>query len=211
MIVQRLGHAALLVEVAGVRLLIDPGTYAAAEAFESRDLDAILVTHQHADHVDPDRLAALLTRNPQAQLMADEATAQQLRDSHGLDATVARAGSTYDVGVSVEVIGETHAEIHRDIPRIPNVGYVVDGRFFHPGDALTPPDREVEILALPAAAPWMRAADAVEYFRAVAPRIAVPIHEAISAVPALYYGILRNLGPDGSELRVIDDGIPAQI
>lgn len=204
---RKFGHACLLVESGDARLLLDPGVFSAGfEALEG--LTGVLVTHQHADHVDPPRLLALLDRNPDAQVLADVETAQQLRDDHGLEATVATAGSSYDVGVPLEVIGDKHAEIHPDLPRVANVGYLVDGRLFHPGDALTVPDREVEVLALPTMAPWMRMAEAVDYLRAVAPARAVPIHDALLRSTDIYYGAFRGLGPQQTELAVLDDGQP---
>ena len=207
--VQKFTHARLLVETGAARLLIDPGSF--SQGFEHLDgLTAVLITHQHPDHIDVDRLLPLLERNGDAQLIADVGTAQQLRDGHGLEATVATAGDRFDVGATVEVLGEQHAEIHPDIPRIPNAGYLVDGRLFHPGDALTDPGRDVEVLALPASAPWMRLSEAVDYLRAVRPRHAVPIHEAVTRVPNLFYDALRGLGPAGTELRVIDDGAPVE-
>ena len=47
----------------------------------------------------------------------------------------------------------------------------------HPGDALFVPDEPVDVLATPAAAPWMKISEAVDYLRAVAPTRAVPIHQ----------------------------------
>jgi hypothetical protein len=91
------------------------------------------------------------------------------------------------------------------------VGYLLDERLLHPGDALDVRDREVEILALPAMAPWMRMSEAVDYLRAVKPRIAVPIHEALLRSTDLYYGAFRGLGPSGTELRVLDDGEPVDL
>jgi L-ascorbate metabolism protein UlaG (beta-lactamase superfamily) len=207
---QKLGHACLLVSTGDARILLDPGSF--STGFEDLDgLTAVLVTHQHPDHLDVSRLPLLLERNPQAQLVTDVGTAQMLRDEHGLDAEVAGAGDTYDVGVPIEVVGDLHAQIHPDIPRVPNVGYLVDGRLLHPGDCLEIRDRQVEILALPTMAPWMRLADAVDFLRAVAPRTAVPVHEGLLRSAELYYNAFRGLGPDHTELRILDDGEPIQL
>jgi L-ascorbate metabolism protein UlaG (beta-lactamase superfamily) len=207
---RKFGHSCLLVSSGEGRVLIDPGTF--SSGFEDLDgLTAVLITHQHPDHLDVGRLEPLMERNPDARLVTDVGTAQVLRDEHGIEANVATAGESFDVGITVDVVGEQHAEIHPDIPRIPNAGYVLDGRLLHPGDALDVTDRDVEVLALPAMAPWMRMAEAIDYLRAVAPRFAVPIHEGMLRNTDLYYGAFLNLGPDGTELRVIDDGQPVDL
>ena len=40
--------------------------------------------------------------------------------------TVVAPGSTFDVGLPVRAVGELHAVIHPEFPRITNSGYVVD-------------------------------------------------------------------------------------
>jgi L-ascorbate metabolism protein UlaG (beta-lactamase superfamily) len=207
---RKLGHSCLLVETDDARVLLDPGVWSPG-ADDVEGLAAVLVTHQHPDHVDPDRLRGLLDRNPDAQLITDEGTAATLRRDHGIEATVASAGDQFDLGIGVEAVGDLHAEIHPDIPRIGNVGYVLDGRLLHPGDALSVTDREVEILALPTMAPWMRMADAVGFLRAVTPWRAVPIHDGLLKSTDIYYGAFRSLGPDSSELLVLDDGAPVDV
>jgi L-ascorbate metabolism protein UlaG (beta-lactamase superfamily) len=165
----------------------------------------VLITHQHADHVDTDRLPALLERNPEAVLHADAGTAAQLA-AHGLPVTAVDDGDVLDLGARVRVVGREHALIHPDIPRVPNTGYLVEERFFHPGDALTVPDADLEVLAVPAVAPWSKVAETIDYLRAVAPRVAVPVHDAILAVTTIHYTLLRNLGPEGTEFRPVEDG-----
>jgi L-ascorbate metabolism protein UlaG (beta-lactamase superfamily) len=208
--VRKLGHSCLLLESADARILIDPGTF--SSGFEELDgLTAVLVTHQHPDHVDVAKLPGLLERNPSMQLIADAATAQSLRDEHGLEASVASQGEVFELGMRVEVVGDLHAQIHPDIPRVPNVGYLVNGRLLHPGDALDVTDRDVEILALPTMAPWMRMAEAVDYLRAVAPKVAVPIHDGLLRSPDLFYGAFRGLGPERTRVQVLDDGEPVEL
>jgi L-ascorbate metabolism protein UlaG (beta-lactamase superfamily) len=82
-------------------------------------------------------------------------------------------------GFAVDVVGEKHAVIHPDVPQAANVGYLVDGAVLHPGDALTVPDGEIELLLLPVAGPWLKVAEAIDYVRSVRARRAVPIHDAI--------------------------------
>src|SRR5277367_2154578 len=60
------GHACVLAELPDrTRVLFDPGTYSAG--FEDlAGLDAVLVTHEHPDHFDAERLPRLVEANPDA-------------------------------------------------------------------------------------------------------------------------------------------------
>lgn len=203
------GHSCLLVEAADARLLIDPGTF--SSGFESvRGLTAILVTHQHADHLDRSRLPDQLAANPDARLYCDPQTAAELVEG-GIDATAVTAGDELaGVGVDVSVHGDVHAVVHRDIPIVNNVSYLIDRRLFHPGDAFCVPAEPVEILAVPAAAPWMALKEAIDYERAVAAKHAFPIHTAVVSQEGLtiHLRLLESMGPADSTFNVPTVGVP---
>lgn len=223
--IQKFGHACLLVECgaedtagsasrgpggdSAVRILIDPGTFSAG--FESlRELAAVLITHQHADHVDLDRLVPLLAANPDAVVYADAGTLPALAQ-RGIQANSVDGGQTIDVnGVTVHTRGSTHALIHPDIPQVPNVGYLIAGRLLHPGDALTVPADAVELLAIPSGAPWTKSGELIDYIRAVSPRVALPIHERTLANPSAEYSRLAQFAERGTQVTVIDDGEPRE-
>jgi L-ascorbate metabolism protein UlaG (beta-lactamase superfamily) len=204
--ITHLGHACLLVEEGDVRVLIDPGTF--SDGFENVvDLDAILVTHQHFDHLDLDRVAPLLAANPAATLYAEPATTASLPVTFPrAQVQVVEPGDRFDVrGVDVEVVGGTHARIHTDIPLIPNVGFYFSGAgLLHPGDEFTPPSKEVEILALPISGPWQKLSDVVDYLRAVQPTTAFPMHEAVTSRPTLFHNYIENLKPASTTFQVLE-------
>jgi L-ascorbate metabolism protein UlaG (beta-lactamase superfamily) len=204
---QKLGHSCLLVEEAGSRLLIDPGCLSAG--FEGlTGLQAVLISHVHEDHLDPDRIGALLERNPGARVVCDEASAVPLAE-RGVASQVVHAGDELDLGVPVGVHGRDHAVIHPDLPNVPNVGYLVANRFFYAGDAFTLPGMPVEILAVPVGAPWMKMSEAVDWLRALRPRVAVPVHDYGNVFAEMAYDLFDQLTPSETTVTVLD-GEPAE-
>ncbi|WP_328676888.1 MBL fold metallo-hydrolase [Streptomyces sp. NBC_01261] len=172
-------HACIRLEKDGRSLVIDPGSFTEEDA--AVGADAILVTHEHLDHFNEDRLRAGLEANPAAEIWTLKSVADQLSAAFpGRVHTVGHGDTFTAAGFDVQVHGELHAVIHPDIPRITNVGFLVDGgRVFHPGDALTVPDHTVETLMLPVMAPWSKISEVIDYVREVKPQRAYDIHDAL--------------------------------
>jgi L-ascorbate metabolism protein UlaG (beta-lactamase superfamily) len=189
------GHACVLAELPdGTRILFDPGTYSAG--FEDlAGLHAVLITHEHPDHHDADRVPLLAKASPDAPVV-----------------TVADGGDTVTAGGAVVWIRHgDHAVVHPDLPNVPNSAYQVGDLLFHPGDSFTRPQGPVRILLLPAGGPWMKLGESVDYLRAVAPEIAIPIHQAGLADihKKLHYQVFRGLAPSGTTVHVLDHGTAA--
>ncbi|MFK0252337.1 MBL fold metallo-hydrolase [Streptomyces sp. NPDC090445] len=188
-------HSCVQLEKDGRVLVIDPGAFSEPDA--GLGADALLVTHEHPDHFDEGRLRAALDANPAAGLWTLHSVAERLAPAYpGRVHTVGNGDAFTAAGFDVQVHGELHAVVHPDIPRVTNVGYLVDGSLFHPGDALTVPGMPVETLMLPVHAPWNKVAEVIDYVREVKPVRAIDIHDAYLSDIArpIYDTALGNLG-----------------
>ena len=194
-------HACVRLDDGDRSIVIDPGAFSEVdEALEGTH--AVLITHEHVDHLDVDKVTAALERDPRLRLFAPEAVTAALGARGGQVTTVA-PGETFDAdGFAVRTYGGQHALIHPAIAMIANVGYLVDDSVYHPGDAFTVPDRPVATLLVPSAAPWSKASEVIDFVVAVrAPRVH-QVHDSL--VTDVYAGIVeghlqRIAGPHGVE------------
>lgn len=169
-------HACVRLERGSRVLVIDPGVWSEPEVLDGAH--AVLVTHEHVDHVDVERLRATCATNPDLHIWTNADVAAQLTDL-GDAVTAVAAGATFEAaGFSVQACGDRHAFTYRTLPDVANIGFLVDG-IYHPGDAFAVPDADVETLLVPTSGPWMKVGEAIAFVRAVAPRQAYSIHDAV--------------------------------
>jgi L-ascorbate metabolism protein UlaG (beta-lactamase superfamily) len=176
--ITKFGHACIRIEHDGRVVVVDPGGFTDREAVDGAT--AVLVTHEHPDHLDVSHLAAT-----DAPIWTIDAVRAQIAEQDPAVAervTVVGPGDRVDVGLPATVVGERHAVIHPDIPRIDNSGYLldVDGVvLYHPGDSFTPAGAPVDVLLLPVHAPWSKIAEVADFSRAVGAKRSVAIHDGL--------------------------------
>ncbi len=180
--ITHLGHAAVLVETGAARVLIDPGNFS-DQWHGLTDLTAIVVTHQHPDHVDPAHLPALLGANPSASIHVEPSVVGIIEAAGGTASAMPPGTVTAFGDLTVTAVGGQHAVIHRDIPRIGNVGVVLEQRggpvLFHPGDSLATVPAGVDVLATPAYGPWAAMKETVDFVRDVDAAQGFLIHDGL--------------------------------
>ncbi|MBA8990705.1 L-ascorbate metabolism protein UlaG (beta-lactamase superfamily) [Curtobacterium pusillum] len=195
--VTKLEHACQVVTDGAARLVIDPGNF--TRPVDADGVVAVVVTHEHPDHVTSEQVERILRRNPDAVVIGPEGVARVLA---GTAVDVVTDGDHRSVGpFDLAFHGTRHNVIHSSVPVVDNTGVLVNGRLFHPGDSYTVPDVPVEVLAAPVGAPWLKVGEMMDYVLAVGPRRAYPVHEAtLSEIGyGMHTGRLREaVAPTGS-------------
>ena len=181
--ITKLEHAALILEEAGRRLVVDPGGFT-NPILGLGDVDAVVITHEHADHWTGDQLSRLRDMNPGVPILGPAGVA---RAAEGFDVRVVAPGDALEVsGWRLRFFGGNHAIIHPSIPVIENVGVLVNDRFYYPGDSFfVPVGVEVDTLAAPAGAPWMKISEGMDFVAQVKPKRAFGTHEGVLSAAGL--------------------------
>jgi L-ascorbate metabolism protein UlaG (beta-lactamase superfamily) len=178
--VTKFSHACVRIEHDGAVVVIDPGVWSESEVALD-GVDAVLITHEHQDHVDADRLAEALAKRPQATVFAPPAVVSRFGAQWAGLATEVEAGQAFQAaGLRVRAYGGWHAVILPELPRVPNNGYLIEEKLYHPGDSFdVPQDAEVETLFVPVAAPWLKLSESLDFVRAVRPSRAFALHDVL--------------------------------
>ena len=175
--ITKFSHACVRLERDGSVLVIDPGNFSEPEAV--RGADAVIITHSHADHLEPVTVLAAYRANQDLVVLAPADAAADLAEL-GDAVTVVAPGERHEVaGFAVRTFGGEHATIVEGFPVPPNVGYLVDDALYYPGDSFFVPGVAVETLFAPASAPWMKIAETIAFVRAIQPERVHPTHDAV--------------------------------
>lgn len=170
--VTKFSHSCILVEENNLRILIDPGIFSWRE-FESQlvnltDIDYILYTHIHQDHLYIEGLKKLISISPAAEIIAGNEVVLELKKQN-------IAASSNNTAYIKLKMGK-HAELWGDMPTPENTVITVFDRLTHVGDSHQF-EKTAEILAVPIFAPWGSFREAMIQAISTKPQKVLPIHD----------------------------------
>jgi L-ascorbate metabolism protein UlaG (beta-lactamase superfamily) len=170
------GHACLIFEEAGKKLVLDPGAYSEPQVGLA-DVVAVVITHAHDDHCFEAQIDRLLASNPDLMIFGPPQVCTRLAN---YKTTAVYHGDHYPVGpFAIEFMGDLHAQIHHSIPVIENRAVLINDKVFYPGDSFTLPDREVELLTVPTSAPWLKIGEVMDFVSAIKHKKSIATHNAL--------------------------------
>ncbi len=209
--ITKFGHSCLLVEEVGVRILIDPGIWSTLPE-DLANLNAILITHEHPDHLGIEHLQKILPQNQQVVIYTNKGVGKKLAEAGLPFQALEDSQGVVVAGVTIHGYGTDHGIIYPGLPHWDNTGYLIGNRLFHPGDAFTVPPAPVEVLALPVCAPWSKIAEAIDYAKAVKPKMAFPIHDAMLKISTGFHKWPESFLPAaGIEWKVVEEGSSIEV
>jgi L-ascorbate metabolism protein UlaG (beta-lactamase superfamily) len=176
MTITKIGHCCLLIEVAGKRLLTDPGRYS-SEQNSLLNIDLIIITHEHTDHLHTDSLLEIIKNNPTAQVVCNQSVAGIISGLGISPRIIDGTDEAEIVGVNITAHDGRHVTIYENFGQVQNTGYFIADTLFYPGDAYTNPQRPVPVLALPVSGPWCCISEVIDYVKEIKPGKALPVHD----------------------------------
>ena len=215
--IKKIGHCCLLIQVDGLTILTDPGSYS-VDQNTITNIDVVLITHEHGDHLHVGSVKEILKNNPEARVITNSGVGAILAKEN-IPYLIAEGRSAIEVvaGINLEAYDGRHEEIFEELGQVQNTGYFIshmDGSatfpsLFYPGDSYIQPGKAVDILALPVSGPWCKIPDALRYAIAVKPKKAFPVHDAMikkEMIGGLHGNTQKVLGEHGIEFTAMIEG-----
>src|SRR3989338_9968108 len=177
--IKKLGHCCLIIKTNSKRIMTDPGFYTMEEQSIEKNIDMIIISHEHPDHYHFESLKTILVNNPNAKIITNNAVGKLLDEAKIKYQILENKIPKEILGVELEAHDCKHEEIYEEIGQVQNTGFFIDKRLFYPGDSFYNPEKPVEILALPVAGPWTRIKDAIKYALEINPKVCFPVHDGM--------------------------------
>ena len=168
----------MVIDINGKRVMTDPAVFSTGHG-EEKNIDLIIITHEHPDHFHLESLKKVLENNPSSLIVTNTAVGKLLDQAKIKYQILEDKNSGTFADVYLEAHGNEHAFIRSGVTIVQNTGYFIGEDLFYPGDALTNPNKTVNVLALPVNAPWLKIEDVLQYARAINPKTAFSVHDGM--------------------------------
>ena len=177
--IKKIGHCCLVIEENGKRIMTDPGSWTIEKQKEEKNIDLIIITHEHGDHIHIESLRKILESSPNAKIITNKGVGKLLDEARIKYEILENKIPKDFLGIEIEAHECKHEEIYKELGQVQNTGFFIGKRLFYPGDSFYNPVKPVEVLALPVAGPWANVKNAVLYVLQIKPKVCFPVHDGM--------------------------------
>ena len=170
----KLEHSGVAIEKDGKMVVFDPVEFT-EELPNLENVEAIIVTHKHSDHLQPKAIARITKDNPGVKIFTTNDAVGAISNE-----TAVKAGDHHEIdGFMLDFFGKDHSAIVPGQVPCENIGAVIDGVIVNPGDSFDLPSLKPKLLFVPIAAPWLKIAESMKYIGRAQPEMVIPVHDAL--------------------------------
>jgi L-ascorbate metabolism protein UlaG (beta-lactamase superfamily) len=172
------GHACVMIEGEnGNRIIIDPGNFTDLPDY-IENIEAVVITHMHADHTDVDNIQKIIVINPDV-VVYGTSECMKLLDAIECEKVVVNADLTFQaIGVDVKLTHVPHAVIWESSP-CSNLAVLVGDFYYYPGDSFHVVHDKVRIVGVPVSAPWLKMSESIEFAKSMKAELLMPTHDGL--------------------------------
>lgn len=205
--ITKIFHSCVLIEKGKTKILIDPGTWVFGEKIakpsDFADVSAVLVTHEHPDHLDIKSLSEILKDG--ADVISNRSVSIKIKKAN-LNSKILGYGEHVKIGdISIEGIQSPHGT--NPIPMPENMGFLIQKNIFHPGDSLKVSNlKDVQVYIAPITAPWATLNTVVESTKKLAPKTVIPVHDGFMKYPFALDLFTKVITDSGIEVKARKPG-----
>ncbi|WP_342644466.1 MBL fold metallo-hydrolase [Mucilaginibacter sp. CSA2-8R] len=177
-------HSCLTFEKDDFKLLVDPGMFSFAEGLVKpeifSDVSAIIITHNHPDHLDVENLKKILAAG-NAEVYANAQVKQEMEKA-GINAVLLHEGTVNIGPFKIEAISVKHEPL-LDAPAPEMTALVIDDCILHPVDSFEEKlltYKNIELLLLPIMAPFTNEIKVADFADRLQPKQILPVHDGFA-------------------------------
>ncbi len=205
--IKKIGHSCFIVDIDRKKIMTDPGKYFTTQN-EEKNIDIILISHEHSDHFYLESLRKIIVNNPDAVIVTNNAVGKLLTEAKIKHEILEDQQSGEFAGVYIEAHGDKHMYVRPEVEPPQNTGYFIGKKVFYPGDAFINPNKPIEVLALPINANWLKIGEVFQYAKEINPRAAFPVHDGtlnefgLAYIRRVPFEVLNSFGIDFKVLEL---------
>lgn len=174
-------HACVVLEEAGQKLVIDPGSFTQSLT-DVANVVALVITHEHMDHYEPRFIEQITLANPEVLIFVPEGLDLKFNTESGGIVHAVHAGDEHEVeSFILKFFGGKHALVHKSIPSPANIGVLINKEVYYPGDSFDQPDMSPKVLLAPVSGPWLKIGETIDFIDVVKPQVCIPTHNALQS------------------------------